>query len=158
MCVYRLPCWLRGKESAGSAGDTGEAGSGRSLEEGMATHASIPAWNIPWTEEPGGPRSIASQSQTWVRRHIHACVFIRVYAKCKCYSFSCLQRFATTWTVPSRAPLSIGFSRQEYWSGLPCSPPGNLPNPGIKPRSPAFQVNSLLLRHRGKNSCVIDYM
>ena len=43
----------------------------------------------------------------------------------------------------SQAPLSMGFSRQEYWSGLPCPPPGDLPDPEIKPRSPALQVDSL---------------
>ena len=43
----------------------------------------------------------------------------------------------TPWTVPHQAPLSMGFSRQEYWSGLPCPPPGDLPDPGIKPASPA---------------------
>ena len=42
---------------------------------------------------------------------------------------------ATPWTVASQAPLSMGFSRQEYWSGLPCSPPGDLPHPGIEPTS-----------------------
>ena len=42
----------------------------------------------------------------------------------------------TPWTVAHQAPLSMGFSRQEYWSGLPCPPPGDLPNPGIEPRSP----------------------
>ena len=44
--------------------------------------------------------------------------------------------FATPWTVAQQAPLSMGFSRQEYWSGLPCPPPGDLPVPGIEPRSP----------------------
>ena len=43
--------------------------------------------------------------------------------------------FATLWTIAHQAPLSMGFSRQEYWSGLPCSPPGDLPNPGIEPTS-----------------------
>ena len=55
--------------------------------------------------------------------------------------FSRVQLFATPWTVARQAPLSIGFSRQEYWSGLPCPPPGDLPNPGIEPKSlmsPAF--------------------
>ena len=42
---------------------------------------------------------------------------------------------ATLWTVACQAPLSMGFSRQEYWSGLPCPPPGDLPNPGIEPVS-----------------------
>ena len=48
------------------------------------------------------------------------------------------QIHATLWTVACQGPLSIGFSRQEYWSGLPFSPPGDLPNPGIEPRSPAL--------------------
>ena len=52
--------------------------------------------------------------------------------------FSCIQLFATQWTVARQAPLSMGFSRQEYWNGLPCPPPGDLPNPGIKPTSPAM--------------------
>ena len=50
---------------------------------------------------------------------------------------------ATPWTVGRQAPLSLEFSRQEYWSGLPFSSPGNLPNPGIKPRSPESQADSL---------------
>ena len=49
---------------------------------------------------------------------------------------------ATPWTVALQAPLSVGFSRQEYWSGLPCPPPGDLPNLGIKSRSPALQADS----------------
>ena len=56
---------------------------------------------------------------------------------------SCVRLFATPWTVACQAPLSMGFSRQEYWSRLPCPPPGDLPNPGIKPRSPALQADSL---------------
>ena len=48
-------------------------------------------------------------------------------------SFSHVQFFATPWTVACQAPLSIGFSRQEYWSELPFSPPGDFPNPGIEP-------------------------
>ena len=49
--------------------------------------------------------------------------------------FSCVQLFVTLWTVARQAPLSMGFSRQEYWSGLPCPPPGDLPDPGIEPMS-----------------------
>ena len=58
----------------------------------------------------------------------------------------------TPWTVVYQAPLSMGFSRQQYWSALPCAPPGDLPNPGTKamsPESPALQMNSLLLSHQG---------
>ena len=51
--------------------------------------------------------------------------------------------FATLWTVAHQAPLSMGFARHEYWSGLPFPPPGDLPNPGIKPTSPALQADSL---------------
>ena len=56
-------------------------------------------------------------------------------------SFSLVQLFATSWTVAHQAPLSMGFSRQEYWNGLPCLPPGDLPNPGIKARSPKLQAD-----------------
>jgi len=52
-----------------------------------------------------------------------------------CAVLSCVQLFATLWTVAHQAPLSMGFSRQEYWRGLPCRPPGDLPDPGINPVS-----------------------
>ena len=55
----------------------------------------------------------------------------------------------TLWTVACQASLSMGFSRPEYWSGLPFSSPGDLPNPGIKPGSPALQADSLLTDLRG---------
>ena len=57
------------------------------------------------------------------------------------------------WTVARQAPLSMGFSRQEYWSGLPCPPPGDLPDPGIEPESPVapeLQAGSLPLEPPGK--------
>ena len=47
--------------------------------------------------------------------------------------FSCVQLYVMTWTIARQASLSMGFSRQEYWSGLPCPPSGNLPNPEIEP-------------------------
>ena len=53
-------------------------------------------------------------------------------------SLSRVQLLATPWTVAHQAPLSMGFSRQEYWSGLPLPSPGDLPDPGIEPRSPAL--------------------
>ena len=56
----------------------------------------------------------------------------------KVKSFSCVQCFANLWTVAHQAPLSMGFSRQEYWSGLPFPSPRDLPNLGIEPRSPAL--------------------
>ena len=54
---------------------------------------------------------------------------------------------ATPWTVAGQAPVSMGFSRQAYWSGLLFPAPGNLPNPGIKPASPAWQMGSLPRQH-----------
>jgi len=57
--------------------------------------------------------------------------------------------FETPWTVARQAPLSIGFPRQEYWSGFPFPSPGDLPDPGIKPMSPACQADSLPLSHQG---------
>ena len=51
------------------------------------------------------------------------------------------------WTVAHQAPLSMGFPRQEYWSGLSFPSPGDLPDPGIEPMSPAWQVDSLPLSH-----------
>ena len=53
------------------------------------------------------------------------------------------QSCVTLWTVPHQAPPSMGFSRKEYWSGLPFPSPGHLPDPGIKPRSPALQADVL---------------
>ena len=55
--------------------------------------------------------------------------------------FSCVWFFVTPWTVACQAPQSIGFSRQEYWSGLPCPSLGNFPKPGIKPMPPALQAD-----------------
>ena len=61
----------------------------------------------------------------------------------KVKSLSCIQLFATRWTVAYQAPPSTGFSRQEYWSGLPFPSSGDLPYPGIEPRSPELQADSL---------------
>ena len=58
--------------------------------------------------------------------------------------------FATPWTVAHQAPPSMGFSRQEYWSGLPFPFPEDLPDPGIKPRSPALQADALTSEPPGK--------
>ena len=59
-------------------------------------------------------------------------------------SFSRVRLFVTPWTVTDQALSSMGFSRQEYWSGLPFSSPGDLPNSGAEPTSPALQADSLL--------------
>ena len=61
--------------------------------------------------------------------HLHACML-------SCFSHARL--FVTLWTIACQTPLSIEFSRQEYWNGVPFPPPGNLSNPGIKPMSLTF--------------------
>ena len=66
-------------------------------------------------------------------------------------SLSRVQLFAIPWTVAYQAPLSMQFSRQEYWSGLPFTFPGDLPDPGIKPRSPALQADALPSELPGKS-------
>ena len=62
------------------------------------------------------------------------------------------QLFGTPWTVAYQISPSMGFSRQVYWSGLPFLSPGDLPNPGIEPGSPALQADSLLSEPPGKPS------
>ena len=68
-----------------------------------------------------------------------------------CESLSHVQLFATSWTVVCQAPLSMGFSRPEYWSGLPLPSPRDLPNPGIKPHT--LQTDSLPSEPPGKPQC-----
>ena len=71
-------------------------------------------------------------------------------SKMKVKSLSCVQLFATPWTITYQTPLSMGFSKQEYWSGFPFLSPGDLPDPGIKPRSPALQADALPSEPPGK--------
>ena len=68
----------------------------------------------------------------------------------KVKSLSRVWLFSTPWTVAYQAPPSMGFSRQEYWSGLPFPSPGDLPDPGIEPGSPEFQANALTSEPPGK--------
>ena len=78
------------------------------------------------------------------------CTFIKVPL---CTVLSCFSRvwlFATLWTVDHQAPLYMGFSRQEYWNGLPYSPPGDLPDPRVEPMSLHWQAGSLPLAPPGK--------
>ena len=77
--------------------------------------------------------------------HITTCVRV-------CSVTSALLDSVTPWTVAHQFPLSMGFSQQENWSGLPCPPPEDLPDPEIKPVSPALQADSLLLSNGGSPS------
>ena len=97
----------------------------------MPTHSSVFSWRIPWTEEPSG---LQSESEK----------------KVKVKLFSRVRLFATLWTVAHLAPPPMGFSRQEYWSGLPFPSPGDLPDPGIEPRSPSLQADTLTSEPPGK--------
>ena len=71
--------------------------------------------------------------------------------KVKAKSLSHVQLFGTPWTVARQAPLSMGFSRQEYWSELPFPSPGDLPDPGIELGSPALQADALPSEPPGKS-------
>ena len=77
---------------------------------------------------------------------------------CVLSHFSRVQLCVTPWTVAHQAALSVGFSRQGPWSGLPCPPPGDLPNPGIEPKSPALQADSLPAEPQGKPIYNISFM
>ena len=74
------------------------------------------------------PYCLFSMSHKLSRKYTYACVPV-----CVLSHFSHVRLFANLWIVACQAPLSLGFSRQEYWSGLPFPPPGDLPAPGIKP-------------------------
>ena len=81
-----------------------------------------------------------SERETWAVRDL----------KVKVKSLSRVRLFATPWTVAYQAPPSMGFSRQEHWSGLPFPSPGDLPDPGMEPGSPVFQADALTSEPPGK--------
>ena len=91
----------------------------------MATHSSTLAWKIPWTEEHSGLQSMGV-AKSWTPLSYFT------FTSYKENSVSRVQLFVTPWTVADQAPPSMGFSRQEYWSGLPFPSPGDLPDPGIE--------------------------
>ena len=72
----------------------------------------------------------------------------RILYVCTLSHYSHVRLFVTQWTIALQAPLSMGFSRQKYWSGMTCPPPGDLPHPGVEPGFPAFQGDSLPLSTR----------
>ena len=84
--------------------------------------------------------------EIWKIRH-GVLTFLQCMHECSGMSNSPELTNTILWTVAHQALLSIGFSRQESWSGLPCPPPGDLPKPGIELRSPALKVGSLPLRN-----------
>ena len=108
------------------------------LEKEMATHSSVLAWRIPGTGEPRGLPSMGSHGvgHDWSDLAL-------VWKKVKVKSLSRVRLCATPWTVAHQASPSMGFSRQEDWSGLPFPSPGELPDPGIEPQSPTLWADAL---------------
>ena len=95
----------------------------------------------------------------WILPALHAfCVWVFVCVHvnaCMLSRLSCVQLYVTPWTIARQAPLSLGFSRQEYWSGVPFPSPGDLPDPGMESTSPAvpvWQADSLSLSHQGSHA------
>ena len=90
----------------------------------------------------------STESSPLIQKRTLAVVLWCTVCVCVCvFVLSHVWLFATPWTVAYQVPLSMGFSRQKYRSRLPFSSPGDLPNPGIEPASPALQLNSFLLSH-----------
>ena len=97
---------------------------------------------VPLTGTEPKPSALEVQSLNHWTWEVPAMQFLG----CMFNRFSRVRLFVTLWTVAHQDPLSMGFPRQEYWSGVPCPPPGDLPNPGIEPvsiMSPALAGGSL---------------
>ena len=86
---------------------------------------------------------------------LHGRFLLSILYTVKVKLLSCVQLFAIPWTVAYQAPQSMEFSRQEYWSGLPFSSPGDLPDPGIEPESPTLQADALPSEAPGKPLCIV---
>ena len=120
------------------------------MTQGIETHLPEPmnlSIQFLWPSPAYLLLDIGSPESTWSAQHLCAHV-------CSVASL-CVHLFATPWTVAPQAPLSMGFSRQEYCSGLPFSPPGDLPDKGVEPVFPAslaLQADSLSTEPPGKPS------
>ena len=116
----------------------------------MAAHSSILTSEIPRGAWRANSSWSHKESDTTDYAHTHTSkAFTKSTRKC---TLSHIRLFVTLWTVARQALLSMGFSRQEYWSGLPFPPPGDLPDPGIEPWSPSLQTDSSLSEPPGKLS------
>ena len=92
------------------------------------------------------------KSALWFNLIINSDSGLKLHVKVKVKSLSHVRPFVMLWTVAHQAPPSMGFSRWEYWSGLPFPSPRDLPNPGIEPRSPTLQADALTSEPPGKPS------
>ena len=116
---------------------------------GSSVHRILQARTLEWVAIPFSRGSSWPRDQAWafcIASHQGSLFTIKVKVK----SLSRVWLFATPWTVAYQAPLSLGFSRQECWRGLPFPSPGYLPNPGIEPGSPALQADALPSAPPGK--------
>ena len=136
-----LWCWER-LGAGGEGDDRGWDGWMASLTDGRWVWVHSGSWW--WTGRPGALRFMGSQ------RVGHDWATELNWTELKVKSLSRLRLFATPWTVAYQVPPSMGFSRQECWSGLPFPSPGDLLKPGIEPKSPALQADALLSEPPGK--------
>ena len=118
---------------------------------GSSIHGILQARILGWVAISSSRGSSPPRDWTQVSRIVGRCftLWATREAKVKVKSLSRVWLFATRWTAAHQA-LSMGFSRQEYWNGLPFPSPGDLPNPGIEPRSPALQADALTSEPPGK--------
>ena len=107
-------------------------------------------------------RNAAALRNGQVRLLLICFVFPLPLCACMLSCFSCVRLYVTPWTVAHQAPLSMGFSRQEYLSGLPCPPPGDLPDPRIKPVSPTlaggfFTASATWAAHNTHHHLILEH-
>ena len=103
-----------------------------------------------WPAAGLGAVSVSSACMGSIEEGHHYLHYFHHSLKVKVKLLCRVQLFETLWTVPYQALPSMGFSRQEYWNGLPFPSPGDLPNPEIEPRSPALQSDARLPEQPGK--------
>ena len=127
------------------------------LEEEMTNHSSILAWEVPWTEELGRLQSMGVQRDLTERtstvlhsNNCHRQEPRTTGTKVEVLVTQGVQLFASPQTVAHQPPLSMGLPRQENWSQSPFPPPGDLPDPGIEPRSPALADGFFTTEPAGK--------
>ena len=125
---------------------------------GSSIHGIFQARVLEWVAIPFSRQSSRPRDRTWVS--CIAVIFLlseppgkpiqESESEREVKSLSRVRFFAILWTVAYQAPPSMGFSRQEYWSGVPFPSPGDLPDPGVKPRSPELQTDALPSEPPGK--------
>ena len=108
----------------------------RTRDKETKTGNTVTRWSKSLEQRWGGPELGDGIEQGW--RLLETCL-----THCAVLSHSVMSDSLTPWTAAHQPPLFMGFFRQEYWNGLSCPPPGDLPDPGIEPRSPLLQADSL---------------